>query len=350
MSLKPIAIPPKKRKTSEITDLANDKKKADPPIDLLEYKDHRVLVYVESDNLYRRGVIDGVLDKHHLRIRLDNEAAEIVVRDVLDHERAVIGDTSPTAAAVSLKVEVAVLSDNRNEFTRGRVVEKLEKPPIMYRVQRACGDEYKWVRRMNLRLLRAPWYEDLADALTVQIHAAAAVAVASIPHVTGSSHYVDIARSARSNEQSCEQEIARITQRASTPPQSRIVAAAASITPLVAVAPAFGRSPIQPVGVMSDWPAFLTPDSGCTTPTSSRSTKESNATTTSSSCKESPLVSSLSRCVSVQSVESMASSSASQSPSLLYLMRDGVTMAPGTTPKYKKGDVVCTPKGLRIRR
>ena len=389
MSQKSIAILPKKRKTSEM-DLESTVPSVssvyrpspaaafrpaspEPPIDLDDYRGHRVLAFVSTQQRYRRSVIEASLHRRHLQVKFhDARLFATVIRDVLDHAITdsaanpppVISDHSPCGQQVALGelVAAAVEGDERSSYRVGRVEELVDRQPTMYRVR--WPDEEPdnpgsctWVRRTHVRLLRAPWHDDLADALSAARGNAPPAARGNAPPAArgnalpvASPVSPSRATSAGANsskganapnaavERACELEIASITAARCTtsptqvhPPPPPPPPAAPPLLPNTPSALATPPGGVFPASMVADYMSFATPEITAN--------------------KESPLASlggsgaGLSRCVSAQSVESLASSSASQSPSLLYLTRDGITLAPGSTPKYKKGDVVCTPKG-----
>lgn len=354
----------------------------EPLIDLADYQGHRVLALVPGEGpglvgelpRYKRAVIDCVLRGRTLSVKFDDlRHAPLLLRQPLvappfdpaapvstNPPPPLINDFSPAGQQVTLGHLVAARDETaptRNGYSTGRVIRRLDQLPAVYLIAwsstpgaqtndkavQARAPSSSWVRRSHLRLLRAPWHEDLADAVSAARGASGDVTLSAARRASGDGTLSVAGRlspirplgvASAASERACELEVARYTSSST-------------------ISPCTGSKHAPPPSPLAPPPSPLAPP----TPAPSTphhvdfpSSDQDRHASSSSTSKDSPLVSgggaaSLSRCVSAQSVDSLASSSASQSPSLLFLTRDGVTMAPGSTPKYKKGDVVCTPKG-----
>ena len=312
---KAIAKPPKKRKASEI-----ELQQVVPPevqmsvpapvvprrplIDLKEWKGHRVLA-ARRPNHYFPGVIKMLKLDRHIGVLFDGDNNVMYFADVLTtRQHDIISDYSPPAVSVLVGMQVCVRANaEENEFHVGRVVEKRAQPPVMYHVvldqHAATNPPPLWVSRANLRLLQPPWHEDLDEAEIMSITSQADVTPG---------HQVTPVKSATDEHETRISDSGGGTSGTST--------------------------------MTIDSSGLSTPRSGSTTP-GSRSTQpgSKDSSLSSKDNKESPVVlpqamsrAEVARSQSVQSVDSVTSSA---------------SRSPNPTQKYKKGDVVSTPKGIR---
>ena len=137
-----------------------------PLIDLHDWKGHRVLA--KRDNAYLPAVIKVVQGNCHLGIQFDGDKNNTYFNNILDSRVCpdVISDHSPLALMVQVGMAVCVrINPDDQVFYSGRIVEK-RGTPVAYRVEldRDGGaDGGVLVTRANLRLLQAPWHEDLEE-------------------------------------------------------------------------------------------------------------------------------------------------------------------------------------------
>lgn len=312
---KAIAKPPKKRKASEI-----ELQQVTPPavemvvpapvgmrrplIDLKEWKGHRVLAARRTSH-YFPGVIKTVKQDRHVGVLFDGDDDVTYFIDILSmRQHDIISDYSPPAVSVLVGMQVCVrVNAEENKFHVGRVVEKRTQPPVLYHVvldhQGAANAPPLWVSRANLRLLQPPWHEDLDEAEIMSITSQA--------NVTPSQQVTPLKPASEEHE-------TRISDSGG------------------------GTSGTSTMTIDSS--GLSTPRSGSTTP-GSRSTQpgSKDSSLSSKDNKESPVIppqvmsrAEVVRSQSVQSVESVTSSA---------------SRSPNPTQKYKKGDVVSTPKGIR---
>ncbi|ESO93721.1 hypothetical protein LOTGIDRAFT_153178 [Lottia gigantea] len=161
-----IAKPPKKRKA----DLDSEAFATPPPlqkrpsIDLEEWKNQRVLA--KRNGVYVPGVIKDIKTNVSLGILFDEDTSLCYYQHIFDVSiPEIISDHSPRGVTVSVGARVCVrISSDANVFYPGYVMEK-KLNPIIYRVklENRSPDQEVMVSRANLRLLQPPWYEDLEE-------------------------------------------------------------------------------------------------------------------------------------------------------------------------------------------
>ena len=311
---KPIARPPKKRRASELelqqvtppsVEMAMPVVARRPLVDLKEWKGHRVLAH--RVNHYYPGVIKTVTHDRHVGVLFDGDDDISYFPDILSmRQHDIISDYSPPAVTVLVGMQVCVrVNAEENEFHVGRVVEKRAQPPVLHHVvldyqTTAMNIAPLWVSRANLRLLQPPWHEDLDEEEIVSI-------------------------TSQANVTPCQQ-VMPLMKSASEEHDTRISDSGG------------GTSGTSTTTIDSS--GLSTPRSGSTTP-GSRSTQpgSKDSSLSSKESKESPVIlpqtmsrAEVARSQSVQSVDSVTSSA---------------SHSPNPSQKYKKGDVVSTPKGIR---
>ena len=312
---KPIARPPKKRRASELelqqvtppsVEMAMPVGAARRPlVDLKEWKGHRVLAH--RVNHYYPGVIKTVTHDRHVGVLFDGDDDVSYFPNILSlRQHDIISDYSPPAVTVLVGMQVCVrVNAEENEFHVGRVVEKRTQPPVLHHVvlDYQTAEMHVaplWVSRANLRLLQPPWHEDLDEAEIVSI-------------------------TSQANVTPCHQVIPLMTS--TSEEHDRRISDSGG-----------GTSGTSTTTIDSS--GLSTPRSGSTTPGSrSMQPGSKDSSLSSKESKESPVIlpqtmsrAEVARSQSVQSVDSVTSS-ASHSPI--------------PSQKYKKGDVVSTPKGIR---
>lgn len=144
-------------------------------IDLQEWKGHRVLA--KKDKTYLPAVIKVVKGNCHLGIQYDGDKNFTFFNNILESGGGldVVSDHSPSAAMVQVGMLVCVrINADDSVFYPGQVVDK-KGAPVSYKVRldTKLGGEVDengvWVTRANLRLLQAPWHEDLEEEEIVTI-------------------------------------------------------------------------------------------------------------------------------------------------------------------------------------
>ncbi|XP_064471893.1 protein capicua homolog [Ornithodoros turicata] len=133
-------------------------------VDLRDWRGHRVLVCLQD--FYVPGVIREADTPHDLLVELDAGRELVRVRDVLDSGRShVVSDHSPSPGQVCVGTEVCVRVEE-NVYVEGVVADVRPGPPAQYlvRVLRGNGAEAMWVSRAGLRLRLPPWWEEMEVA------------------------------------------------------------------------------------------------------------------------------------------------------------------------------------------
>ncbi|ELT87955.1 hypothetical protein CAPTEDRAFT_199314 [Capitella teleta] len=174
-SSKPIMKPPKKRIPPEQSEHA-----AAPPasykplpltkrpcIDLSEYKSQRVLA--RRGFCYAPAVIKVAGQSSSLSVQFDSDATVTEFTDVFDMKSlAIISDYSPRACMLEIDHRVCVrVSLDQSEFYLGKISEKRGQPTeyLISLEERPCNfpDVSILVKRASVRLLQPPWHEDLEE-------------------------------------------------------------------------------------------------------------------------------------------------------------------------------------------
>ncbi|XP_077564080.1 uncharacterized protein LOC144179555 isoform X4 [Haemaphysalis longicornis] len=141
-----------------------------PGVDLRDWKGHRVLVRL--NDLYVPAVIRDVASDRDVIVQLDSNQNELFrVRDVFDAARLdVIGDHSPSQGQVTVGMQLCARLED-NVYAEGLVAEVRSRPPVQYYVRflrRPAGvvADGVWVTRAGLRLRQPPWWEDMELAVS----------------------------------------------------------------------------------------------------------------------------------------------------------------------------------------
>lgn len=129
------------------------------PVDLSEWRDHRVLA--KQGDWYIPGVIREAGPKT-ITVALDMNQEKITYENVFDNEcYNVISDASPSVNQISVCSRVCV-RHNQSMFVEGVVCSILEGQPVRFVVavigEKSCE---LTVKRADLRLLRPPWWDEL---------------------------------------------------------------------------------------------------------------------------------------------------------------------------------------------
>nr|CAD7454261.1 unnamed protein product [Timema tahoe] len=136
-------------------------------IDLSEWQDHRVLA--KQDSVYLPGVIDRAVGPSEVWVKFDNCEKELVIfKDVLGSgKRNVISDASPSIGQVTVGTEVCVRivdsAASHRVFFEG-IVCKIISSPVQFVVKLLGGGQSSkeyYVKRADLRLLLPPWWDEL---------------------------------------------------------------------------------------------------------------------------------------------------------------------------------------------
>ncbi|XP_076636085.1 putative transcription factor capicua isoform X1 [Colletes latitarsis] len=141
-------------------------------IDLSEWRDHRVLAL--RDSYYYPGVIRNVV-QGEIYIEFDGERKLVRYTDVLGAGRYdVIGDASPSVGQVTLDAKVCIrcpTSNNHTDaakvFVKGTVCKILTKPKrFVVKIPREDDQSDSYVvKRADLRLVQPPWWDELEEGL-----------------------------------------------------------------------------------------------------------------------------------------------------------------------------------------
>ncbi|KAL0123954.1 hypothetical protein PUN28_006048 [Cardiocondyla obscurior] len=141
-------------------------------IDLSEWRDHRVLAL--RDSYYFPGVIRNVVHGDIL-IEFDGERKLVRYSDVLGARRYdVIGDASPSLGQVTKDTKVCIRCPIANShvdatkvFVKGTVCKILTKPyRFVVKIPREDDQSDSYVvKRADLRLVQPPWAEELEEGL-----------------------------------------------------------------------------------------------------------------------------------------------------------------------------------------
>lgn len=170
---KPIMKPPKKRKGAELEgDLwpqefgKTPDTRISPPsvkvasIDFSEWKGQRILA--KRNAVYLPGIIKSVVNNLQVGVLFDGDRDVEVFRS-LGRSLDIISDYSPSIASVHVGLRVCVRTNpDSSEFHVGQILEKRQQQ-VPYLVALDAGDQRLWVSRANLRLLQAPWSEDIEE-------------------------------------------------------------------------------------------------------------------------------------------------------------------------------------------
>ncbi|XP_069118802.1 protein capicua homolog [Argopecten irradians] len=313
------AIPPKKRKGNEFE---SESSPVGPPtkrpmIDLINWINQRVLA--RRDGLYQPGEIRDVKHNRHIGILFDSDKNTVYFNDVLDQKNNhdIISDHSPMAVMVAVGSRVCVrINPEVNYYYEGRVVDK-KSQPISYRV-RIHGlqeEKYEWVSRAVLRLLHPPWHEEFEEGIPEQ--------ETPPPQSMIPSHFQLQVQTHQHGQLPHHPHMTPAVQ--ISPPLSRL-----------ARSPSLPQSTSNERGDSSDddiqSEEFYFDSSGLSTPRSGSATPGSGSRSQSDRKNQPPKKRDSARSRSAQSCESGSRSSTPRSP---------------LTTKYKKGDVVSTPNGIR---
>ncbi|XP_046344637.2 protein capicua homolog isoform X3 [Haliotis rufescens] len=284
-----IAKPPKKRKANDIEpELVVSPPPKRPAIDLNEWKNQRVLA--KRETVFQPGVVKQIRQNRHIGICFDDKTV-IYYNDILNAPLCdIISDNSPMGMLVSIGTKVCVrISSEENVFYEGFVMEK-KNAPVMYKIHLDNKPENKpedcWVTRANIRLLQPPWYEDMEDNFSEPEHMYQPIPGGGVYRIERPASSVASIASFDKNDSSEDEMTAE--------------------------------------NLSFDSSGMSTPRSGSATPGArSQNGRERN--------KQPPKKRESARSRSAQSTESSRSSTP-RSP---------------LTTKYKKGDVVSTPNGIR---
>ncbi|KAK3107505.1 hypothetical protein FSP39_016100 [Pinctada imbricata] len=274
--------------------------------------------------MYQPGQIQDVRQNRHVAVLFDSDKNVVYFNDVVDQRSNfdIISDNSPMAMMVTNGCKVCVrVNSEENLYYEGRVVEKRSQP-TMYCVKIEGFHEQRftdpqWVPRAVLRLIQPPWFEDLAEIPETPTQEQ----MLPVPTLGYTHHSLQHPTTPTSHQPHLH------------PPQ---------ISPTLRHR--FERSPSLPQSTGHDRgdssddeiksEEFYFDSSGLSTPRSGSATPGSGSRSQGGSggSRPPPKKRELSRSRSVQSCESSRSST---------------PRSPSTIQKYKKGDVVSTPNGIR---
>ena len=323
---KSIAKPPKKRKGADIgtsVDLDPQSSQFNPPplkktlIDLNDWKGHRVLA--KKGDVFLPGVIRYIREPESLGVQFDGDAGVEYFQSVLDKKEVwIISDSSPPAIMLQKGELVCVrINSDNSEFHVGKIIAKSQQP-VSYQISLDAGGN-TWVSRAAIRLLQPPWYEDLEEEDEL-INIISPKPVDKTPNTSDAQHHAD--------KPSMSPKVTESPQVAVDERKDDSSVAASSVS-----------------GASFESSGLSTPRSRSTTPGQYKESPMHGVmaphqqlpmtqTQSASSLTQPPKKRELARSRSAQSIESNRSSTP----------RSPVTVP---TQKYKKGDVVTTPNGIR---
>ena len=142
-----------------------------PLLDLSEWRNQRVLA--KRRGAYEVAVIKGVLGAtgSDLDVEFESDRAKVIFANVFDPQSSglLVGDNNPQVAALTPGRNVCLrVSQERNIFHEGVIV-AVERNPLAFRVALKAipgisqGEEIL-AKRVHLRLLQPPWWEDMEEA------------------------------------------------------------------------------------------------------------------------------------------------------------------------------------------
>lgn len=305
-----IAKPPKKRKANDIepgiSPPTHHMRRTISSIDLNYWIKQRVLA--KRDGYFRPGVIEVVQLCRHIGVRFDDCIDLIYYHDILDLKlHQIISDNSPMRRMISIGLKVCVrINLKENVFYEGYVME-MKNQPVPFRVRIKTMDnnvEDHWVPRASLRLLQPPWYEDLEE-MVPEIETPPPPPQLSAPMPLASHHPA-------------------VPTMSPSPRLERPVSVAHSNMSNSMERGDSSEDEMRNEDVDFDSSGLSTPRSGSATP-GSRSQSDKDRS------KQPPKKRESARSRSAQSESSRASTPRS----------------PNSAQRYKKGDVVTTPNGIR---
>lgn len=134
-------------------------------VDLKDWKGQRVLA--KYNNFYLQGVIKELKSGCDIVILFDKDQSTKCIYDVLGSGKYdVISDHSPSPGQVKVGTYVCVrVNQDENVFAVGEVISMSPKP-VLFNVKLNNASDFGnaeslWVSRANLRLLLPPWWEEL---------------------------------------------------------------------------------------------------------------------------------------------------------------------------------------------
>ena len=136
------------------------------PIDLNEWKGHRVLV--KSGAYYHPAFVRGIHSENELSVSMDHEPnREVIYGNIFNNRFDVISDAAPSAGILAEDTKVAVRVDkNQNLYVEGSISRQKRTYTgiVKYLVKIVSNGQIKseqWLTRPHIRLLQPPWWEDL---------------------------------------------------------------------------------------------------------------------------------------------------------------------------------------------
>ncbi|GFR72074.1 protein capicua-like protein [Elysia marginata] len=142
-----------------------------PLLDLSEWRNQRVLA--KRRGVYEVAVIKGV-HGCDLDVEFESDRAKVMFENVFDPQSSglLVGDNNPQVASLTPRRNVCLrVSQERNIFHEGVIV-AVERNPLAFRVALKTipgvsqGEEIL-AKRVHLRLLQPPWWEDMEEASLV---------------------------------------------------------------------------------------------------------------------------------------------------------------------------------------
>ncbi|XP_013066792.2 protein capicua homolog isoform X1 [Biomphalaria glabrata] len=191
---KHIAIPPKKRKAAEIDEFPTSPalnvsalatgslmgpaaKK--PLLDLRDWKNLRVLA--KRKGVFEVAVIKWIHQNNQdINVEFDSDHEAMIFSNVFDpHNCLLVGDNYPQPNALTVGRVVCVrVNQETNIFHEGIIVEK-RLNPVTFRIKLKKNNEPYHYRdnmpeeisssRVNIRLLQPPWHDDLEDVTAASV-------------------------------------------------------------------------------------------------------------------------------------------------------------------------------------
>ncbi|XP_021963990.1 mucin-4 isoform X2 [Folsomia candida] len=133
-----------------------------PPLDLREWKGHRVLA--KRANFYMPGVITGVSGHSTITVLFDRDNESMSYTDVILSRTSfydIVSDASPAPAQVTVGCQVCVRTSTDSSLFVEGAVSRISGWPPQYVVHVALENKDYTVARPNLRLMLPPWWDEL---------------------------------------------------------------------------------------------------------------------------------------------------------------------------------------------
>uniref|UniRef100_A0A915AGU7 HMG box domain-containing protein n=1 Tax=Parascaris univalens TaxID=6257 RepID=A0A915AGU7_PARUN len=152
----------------EISTNPNPESPCDVSVNLQEWKASRVLARPPDLDGYLPACIKGVRGNKDVIVQFDS-GAEHVFEDVMSPTREqpdILADQAPSPDSINVSDLLCVKWKSDENLYRLAEVVKKTTSPARFQMRLHCGSssECVWLPRANVRLVRPPWYDELAAA------------------------------------------------------------------------------------------------------------------------------------------------------------------------------------------